>query len=176
MRYKPCDLSAFSTDFDEIQKSIHQFNLDEDQLNLGEAYLTDDIVIFDDEFLGIDLDKLESLFAMRHRRNKNKSMDMGFLAVDENGQEVAVLVEYRLNYKSPKNLDRNELEGKVKWSSRLVRHLFKRNIHVVQYFVFATEKYPMIRRKINDMKRESNDVNQFKAVTIQMLFDEFFTD
>lgn len=180
MRYKLCDLNAFPVGFNELQKSIHQFNLDEDTLNLGEAYLTDDEIIFPDEFFAVNLDDLEALFNKHNidkgkSRNKRKSMDMGFLVIDEKGQEIAVLVEYRLAYKSPKNIDPKELEDKVRWSSRLVRHCFKRNIHMVQYFVFAKDKYPMMRRKINDMKRESNDINQFEAVTIQMLFDKFFT-
>lgn len=178
MKYRICDLSSFPYFANDIQKSIHQFNLDEDELGLPENQQQ----IFAEHFQAIDLDKFEELcrskcfYQKGLQRGLRSTTDMAFLACDKQGKEWAVLVEYRLNYKSPRNLKRDKLAEKVYFSSKIVQRCFKKSVYQVQYFVFSEEEYSQMRRKIERMKQESDGADNFKAVTIQMLFDEFFAD
>lgn len=174
MKYKVCDLTDFPYFHNQIQKSIHQFNLDEDNLGLPE----NQNMIFPLHFQGIDLDKFEELcrskcFKKGLKRGLRSTTDMAFLVSDEQNEQV-ILVEYRLNYKSPRNLKASELAKKIVGSSKIVRRCFKKSVHNVQYFVFSEEEFSQMKRKINRITQESDGLYRFEAVTIQMLFDEFF--
>lgn len=184
MKYEPCDLNVFK-EWDEfnkweskIYKPIHSFNLKEDR---NKPKLPENQNrIFPETFYAVNLDKFKDMCAKRRRVkfNVKKSMDMAFMVIDSENKQNVVLVEYRLCFTSPKNLASDniaeELKEKVLRSHRVIRHYFKKSVYRYHYLVFSVEQYPEMLRQVNRLKQENEELFYLKAVTIQMLFDEFF--
>lgn len=184
MKYEPCDLSVFKqwNEFNKweskIYKPIHSFNLKEDR---NKPKLPENQTrIFPDKFYAVNLDKFKDVCQKRKRvkLNANKSMDMAFMVIDDECKQNVILVEYRLCFTSPKNFASEkitqELRKKIRWSRRVIRHYFKKPVYHYHYLVFSVEQYPEMLYEVDQLKQEHEDLSNLKAVTIQMLFDEFF--
>jgi hypothetical protein len=98
----------------------------------------------------IYLDLAEELIAITEGRSKNKSMDMAFgLTNSDSSIKEMLMVELRLNYSNPNNLNRAELEGKVAGSSLLLSNIPE--IHNRFIFIFKTNQRQEARNRLSRM-------------------------
>ncbi len=129
------------------------------------------IPFFNKNEIVMDLDLAEEHISDAANRPALKSMDMAFGLSNDNATVAKMLlVELRLNYRNPNNLDRAELEGKVAGSSRLLSNIPP--ISRKDIFVFKTGQ---IQEAINRLRRMNPriDSNYF-AYDIESLKDEYF--
>lgn len=96
--------------------------------------------LFTNSELVINMDCAEALLSNPSKKiQKNKSMDMAFGITNESSTKIQMLmVELRLNYNNPNNLNREEIEGKVNGTSLILANIppiYKRYI-----FIFKTEQ------------------------------------
>ncbi|WPV63752.1 hypothetical protein [Chitinophaga sp. LS1] len=119
----------------------------------------------------LNMDCVEEKKANQEGRLLNKSMDSAFIAEDETGtQQEIVLVEFRFNYQSLKNLDRNSLLGKVAGSTSALGN--PTNMHDEYYFVFNPDLKQQAISRFNRMNPAIPQ--QYKAVDISDVKDMFF--
>lgn len=98
----------------------------------------------------LDMDCVELQLAMANSRNQNKSMDSAFVIADNVGTKKEILlVEFRFNYTNMKNLDRNELEGKVAGSINSLNPIT--NIHNQYFFIFNSSLKNQAISRLNRM-------------------------
>lgn len=153
-----------------IVKRITELISKDDDSNT-EAYIDDNTTIFDDEWTAIDLDEFEAALARQQRRDKNKSMDMGFM-ICQSGRKLFVLVEFRLNYKDVVNVRKIDLDDKVQGSSENISNHLNEEIYLNKYFVFGKKRVEQGRERLRRMNPRCSPT--YHACSVQGLFDEFF--
>ncbi len=128
---------------------------------------SDTMPVFKKNEVVLDMDCVEYELATTEGRTFNKSMDSAFVIVNDDGtaREI-ILVEFRFNYQSLKNLDKDDLLDKVSGSTNALKNTF--SIHQRYIFIFNSNlkqqainwlfrKYPRlplsyIALDINDLK------------------------
>lgn len=163
----------------QIEISIHQIICREDDMGeepyklLSPKTRDYDTPIFDDSYLCIDLDSLECARRERRKGKKqnNPSMDIAFF-IEDNENIFTVLAEFRLNYKIVSNIKKDELDGKVTYSTHCSRHFFKLPIYQKQYFVFPHETCSQFRHRLGRMNPKCSP--NYIAIDVSTLYSEFF--
>lgn len=78
----------------------------------------------------INVDKLETSICQKTKKQKEKTVDIAFVATSENEKSKTILVELRCNYKNLRNLSESEILEKIKHSKQILGS--------VPVFFFAT--------------------------------------
>jgi hypothetical protein len=119
------------------------------QLIVNEGYLGT-IPLFKNNEIVINPDKAEKIIAKKAGRRRNKSMDMAFgLSNSDSSIREMLMVELRLNYRNPNNLNREELEGKVAGSILVLANIPQ--IHNRYIFIFKTNQRQEARNRLSRM-------------------------
>lgn len=133
---------------------------------------TENMPLFLNNEVAVDLDQVEKSVARNESRQQNKSMDSAFIVKNESNNESIVLVEFRFNYQSMKNLKAKDLRGKKKFSSKLIKEMGYTNIHTDFYYVFDSNLKEQARRYFRSLY--PHIPNKFKPVTIGDIKDLYF--
>jgi hypothetical protein len=120
----------------------------------------------------LDLDQTEKFVAEVEGRLPNKSMDFAMGIKNHSATRRSILlVELRLNYNNPNNLDRKEIVGKVEGSVNLLSPYIP--VYGEYIFIFRTEK---IQEAISRLFRMIPKINsQFIVMDIDTLKKEYFS-
>jgi hypothetical protein len=125
--------------------------------------------VFVNNEIVLDMDCVELKLAKAESRKQNKSMDSAFVIADNSGTKKDILlVEFRFNYTNMKNLDRNELEGKVSGSLNSLKSIT--NIHTQHYFIFDSSLKNQALSRLNRMNPRiptyyiATDISEFKSM------------
>lgn len=116
----------------------------------------------------IDFDCIEKKLSDLQHRNPVKSVDSIFVISDDSLNREIVLVELRLNYTNMANLEKKELEEKVKETIKTLKSFENINIHSEYFFVFQPNRTQEARNRLNRMNPKipatyiSIDVNRLK--------------
>lgn len=141
MKYSLIETINFA-DFINKKESLVDLN----QLIVKEGCI-DNMPVFTNCEVVLDMDLVEKITAKTENRILNKSMDSSLIIEDKQNKKV-LLVEFRFNYVNMKNLDKNDLYGKVNGSSSVLNNIS--NIHNQFFFIFNSNlKYQAIRRLRN---------------------------
>lgn len=106
--------------------------------------------IFVNNEIVLNMDCVEADLANAGGRLRDKSMDSAFVIIDNTGTiSEILLVEFRFNYVNLKNLNRNELLGKVSGSTSALNPLS--NIHNQYVFVFKSSLKNQAISRLNRM-------------------------
>lgn len=122
--------------------------------------------------VALDLDEVERNTARVESRQQNKSMDSAFVVKNDLNNESIVLVEFRFNYRSMRNLKAKDLRGKKKFSSALIKNMGFTNIHTDFYYVFDSNLKEQARRYFRSLY--PHIPNKFKPVTIDDIKELYF--
>jgi hypothetical protein len=129
------------------------------------------IPTFEKNEIVLNLDAVESTKKDHLRIPRNKTMDMAFGLKDfnENINEF-IIVELRLNYQNPNNLNKELIDGKVNGSIELLNNHLA--IHSKFIFVFKTNQ---IKEAENRLFRMIPKVNSnYVVMDLQMLKSAYF--
>lgn len=99
----------------------------------------------------IDFDCIEKKLSGLQHRNPVKSVDSIFVISDNSLNREIVLVELRLNYTNMANLEKKELEEKVKETIKTLKSFENINIHSEYFFVFQPNRTQEARNRLNRM-------------------------
>lgn len=141
------------------------FRDNDNNLNTTPNYFTDVEVI--------DFDCIEKKLSDLQYRKPVKSVDSIFVISDDSLNREIVLVELRLNYTNMANLERKELEEKVKETIKTLKSFENINIHSEYFFVFQPNRTEEARNRLSRMNPKipttyiSIDINSLK----QRFFD-----
>lgn len=127
------------------------------------------IPVFVNNELVINMDCVEADLANASGRLRNKSMDSAFVILDNAGTNLEILlVEFRFNYANLKNLNRNEMLGKVLGSTSALLPIS--NIHGNYIFVFETNLKNQAISRLNRMNPQipthyiAMDISDLKSI------------
>lgn len=129
------------------------------------------IPLFTNTEIVINLDEAERIMAIEVGRPLNRSMDMAFGLSNENStNERILMVELRLNYHNPNNLNRTEIEEKVNGSSLLLNDIPP--IYKLYIFIFKTEQ---LQEAISRLFRMIPRINSnYVVMDIHQLKERYF--
>lgn len=125
--------------------------------------------VFVNNEIVLNMDCVEADLANSNGRLKDKSMDSVFVIIDNNGANAEILlVEFRFNYQSFRNLKRDKMLGKVSGS---ISALFPiSNIHGKYIFVFESSLKNQAISRLNRMNPRiptdyiAMDINDLKSI------------
>lgn len=140
-------------------------------LIVSEGYIGQDSLFENDEVV-LDMDYAEAIIAAKENRlKKNKSMDLAFGIRNIESTKIKMLmVELRLNYNNPNNLNRQEIEEKVAGTRENLSHYPP--IYNQYIFVFKTEQ---LQEAINRLFRMIPRIqSNYVVMDIYQLKDKFF--
>lgn len=155
-----------TTKYPQVLEDINDLLINESRDCVG--YL---VPTFNNNESVINMDSLEAIVARDNNRARNKSMDLAFgiNSADSINKEM-VLVEIRLNYINPNNLNKEELEGKVNGSSQLLSG--HHPIHNKYIFIFKSNQ---IQEAISRLRRMIPSINSgFIVMDVEQLQLSYF--
>lgn len=131
----------------QFKRCVKDYNIifkdNDDNLRTIPNYFTDVEVI--------DFDCIEKKLSDLQHRNPVKSVDSIFVISDDSLNREIVLVELRLNYTNMANLEKKELEEKVKETIKTLKSFENINIHSEYFFVFQPNRTQEARNRLNRM-------------------------
>ncbi len=139
-------------------------------LIIDEGYLGTDLFFTNEEII-LNMDRAETIFAPLENRLQKKSMDMAFgIKSPDSINTKMLMVELRLNYKNPNNLNRAEIEEKVEGTSRILSNIPA--IYKLYIFIFKTEQ---LEEAINRLYRMIPKINtNYVVMDIHQLKEKYF--
>lgn len=94
--------------------------------------------LFPDEIKAISLDGIERSFK---KDRPDPTMDVALGVADKRNNAIVnkrmLLCEFRFNYKNPRNISKSDIEGKVNYSSALLKNNYEGQIDPKCYFLFS---------------------------------------
>lgn len=124
---------------------------------------------FDDDILCLDIDSYEASLG---KQQEDPTMDAAIGVIKDKSTPTLMLVELRMNYKSPSGKKAPELIAKLRHSKQLLIGNDP-EINPTSYFVYNDKFYELYRSQLENMLQEKKALSKAKATSVS-LFNERF--
>lgn len=123
---------------------------------------------FDDDILCLDIDSYE---ASHGKQQKEPTMDAAIGVIKDKSTPTLMLVELRMNYKSPSGLKVSELIAKLRHSKLLLGN--DPEINPASYFVYNDRFYELYRSQLENMLQEKKALSKANATSVSLFKERF---
>lgn len=123
---------------------------------------------FDDDILCLDIDSYEASLG---KQQKEPTMDAAIGVLKGKNTPTLMLVELRMDYKSPTGLKASKLIDKLRYTKLLLGN--DPEINPASYFVYNDKFYELYRSQLENILQEHKAISKAQAISVR-LFNERF--